>query len=361
VVALASVGIALLQRPPANQYLSPDSTGANGTHALTDVLTELGHQVVVGTSASAAAAADRAGSTLVVTSPQYLSATELAVLARSRADVLLVEPDSAALRQFAPGVTLAPGSAGPVRITRPDCTLAAARLAGTADLGGLAFRVHSPAAAGQQCYVTASGPALVQVRAGARLVTVLGTGAPLTNALLGSEGNAALAINLLAGHRIVWLVPPVAAVAATAAGQPKSFTELVPLTAYLVVAQLAVALLVTMIWRARRLGPLIAEPLPVVVRASETIEGHGRLYQSRHARAQAADGLRTAARARIAAAAGLPAGAAPGAVSAAAAGRTAHPQARITELLYGPQPDSDRALVMLARDLDELEREAGTT
>lgn len=274
--------------------------------------------------------------------------------------MLLVEPDGRALRAFAPGVSLAPGGAAAARLTPPDCTLRAAMLAGTADLGGQGFVVHPAVVAAQRCYATASGPALVQIRSAGRTVTLLSSGAPLTNGLLGKQGNAALAINLLSGHRIVWLVPPVATGAAGAAG-PKSFLQLVPLAAYLLAAQLGVALLATMIWRARRLGPLVTEPLPVVVRASETIEGHGRLYQSRHARAQAADGLRAAARARLARGCGMPVSAVPDAVCAAVAERAALPAARVTDLLHGPAPASDRALVILARDLDELEREVGTT
>src|SRR5690606_41722785 len=46
-------------------------------------------------------------------------------------------------------------------------------------------------------------------------------------------------------------------------------------------------------WQGRRLGPLVTEPLPVVVRASETVEGRGRLYRSRRARDRAAEALRT--------------------------------------------------------------------
>ena len=44
------------------------------------------------------------------------------------------------------------------------------------------------------------------------------------------------------------------------------------------VAQAAVAFVVVAVWRGRRLGPILSEPLPVTVRAAETVEGHGRLY-----------------------------------------------------------------------------------
>jgi hypothetical protein len=221
--------------------------------------------------------------------------------------------------------------------------------------------VDDPATAVQRCYTSTSGPTLVQLKARGRTVTVLGTGAPLTNARLASEGNAALAINLLPSHRIVWLVPAVVAVAAATARGPRTFTSLLPLAVYLVTIQLAVAAVLAAAWRARRLGQLVTEPLPVVVRAAETTEGHGRLYQSRHARGQAAEALRSALLSRLERAAGLPPGAGQESVVAAVAQRTGGGASQLAELLYGPAPGTDQALVALARDLDELEREVGMT
>ena len=102
----------------------------------------------------------------------------------------------------------------------------------------------------------------------------------------------------------MWLVPAIPPTARPA-GTPRSFASLVPLAAYLVLAQLGVALALTALWRARRLGPLVTERLPVVVRASETVEGHARLYQSRRARDRVAAALRAAAAGRLLPGAGL--------------------------------------------------------
>lgn len=361
-VGLAATAIALLHQPQSNQYLSPDSVSSAGARALADVLTQVGRRVTVATSVPAATASATAGTTLLVTSPQYLSPAQLAAISRVPADVVLVQPDSAALRLLAPGGTLV-GPSRAVRVTSPGCALPAAKLAGTADMGGQALRIGSPAGPGQQCYAQADGPTLVQVRAGGRLLTVLATGAPLTNEWLASEGDAALAINLLDSPRIVWLVPPPvvpAAAGATAAG-PRSWASLVPLAAYLVAAQLGFALLLAVAWRVRRLGALVYEPLPVVVRAAETVEGHGHLYQSRHARAQAAASLRAAALSRITRAVGLPTGAGRDAVLAALSERPGADPARAASVLYDASPRSDRDLVSLAAGLDELEREVGTT
>ena len=361
IVLLGGVGVAAAHRQPANQYLNPGAVTADGTHALADVLTGLGHQVITATSVPAAVQAASPGSTLVITSPQYLSRDELLALTRVPASVLLVGPDPAALTVLAPQVAVI-GAREPVVVTAPACRLRAATLAGTADMGGRNLLVADPAAAAAQCYTSTSGPTLVQLRVRGRAVTVLGTGTPLTNAALARAGNAALAINLLPNHRIVWLVPAVVAVtAATTTAGPRTFTSLLPLSVYLVTIQLAVAALVAAAWRARRLGQLVTEPLPVVVRAAETTEGHGRLYQSRHARAQAAEALRGALRSRLERAIGLPHGANQDALVAALARRSATEPARISELVFGPPPATDQALLALARDLDKLEREVGTT
>ena len=194
---------------------------------------------------------------------------------------------------------------------------------------------------------------LVRYRSGDRVITVLGTGAPLTNLYLGGGGNAALALNLLANDsRVVWLVP--GAVVSTGGG-PGSVSGLIPPAVYLVAAELAVALLLAALWRVRRFGPLVSEPLPVVVRASETAEGHGRLYRSRHARGRAAAALRAASLARITARTGLPQTASPETVSRELARRTGRSEQQIQAMLFGPAPGDDAALVKLANDLDTLE------
>jgi len=359
IVLLGGAAIVALHQPAANPYLNPGDVSAIGAHAVTDILTGLGHQVITATSAPAAEREATRGSTLVITSPSYLSPADLEALGRVQASVVLVGPDPAALAAIDAPVGLI-GRPQPVVVTAPACRLRAATLAGRADMGGENLLVHSPVMAAQQCYTSTSGPTLVQLQLRGRTVTVLATGAPLTNGRLAAEGNAALGINLLPTHRIVWLVPGAATVTAAGSG-PKSFSSLVPRAAYLVVIQLAIATLLAAGWRARRLGQLVAEPIPVVVRAAETTEGHGRLYLARHARAQAAEALRGAVRGRLEQAAGLPAGSPQDAVVETLAARTAVPAARISDLLYGPAPGTDQALVSLARDLDQLEREAGMT
>jgi hypothetical protein len=231
------------------------------------------------------------------------------------------------------------------------------------------------------CYPSPGGWSLIQYNDRGRTISVLGTGTPFTNGNLGDLGDAALALNLLRGtHRIVWLTPnPAAAPAPTASpGGQRSLFSLLPLPVYLVAVQLCVAALLAAAWRAHRLGPVVAERLPVVVRASETVEGHGRLYQARRTRDRAAETLRDATRRRLARLTGVPEtpqaqprGEPPSRVASppdgpadaravlatTVAARTGRDPATVTKLLHGPPPDSDAALVSLANDLDTLERE----
>ncbi len=361
-VVLTAVAAALLHPSPAVAgYLSPQDTGPSGARAITDILAGRGHLTRTVTTVPDAVSAAGPGTTLVITSPGLLSPAGLRSLGRTRADLVIIEPDQATLRALAPGLTLTAGAG--VTVVAPGCSLPAAALAGPADLGGPGLATApgaaapgGPLAGAARCYLAGGQPSLVRFRSAGRLVTVLSTGAPLTNAGLPRQGDAALAINLLStAGRVTWLVPGPGLTGS--GGAPPSTSSLVPLVARLVAAQLAVALLLTALWRARRLGPLITERLPVVVRASETVEGHARLYRSRRARDRVAATLRASALTRLAPAVGLPAGAAPEAVTAALAARSTLDAARLANLLYGAAPDSDMALVTLAGDLDALEGE----
>jgi Domain of unknown function (DUF4350) len=354
-ILLAAVFVGLFApTTPTQGFLDPDNSQPPGTHALADILGARGTLVDRVTTTQAAVQAARGpGTAIVVTSPGTLTRAELGALASTTADLVIVGPDRAALAVLAPGVSEAAST--PVGPLQPACALPAAELAGSADMGGIGLRL----AAGQPgitCYPVGGLPSLVRYTSGPRSVTVLGTGAPLENQNLARLGNAALTLNLLGAFpRLAWLVPQ--STQRAAAGGGKSLWQLIPRAAYLVAAELAVAVLLTALWRARRLGPLVAERLPVVVRAAETTEGHARLYQARRARDHAAAALRTATLDRLKPAVGLPAAAAPDAITSALAARSALLPARLETLLFGPPPSGDGALIRLAEDLDALERE----
>jgi hypothetical protein len=354
---LGGIAVALLapSAAPAAGYLDPGSTQATGTHALADLLAARGTQVVRVTSAAAASTAVRQGaSTIVVTSPALLTPEQLGQVANARAAVMIIEPAGAALAALAPSLTPAGSAAiGPVD---PRCSLPGALLAGNVDLGGLGLRL-APGTAGTACYPGAGGAFLAQYGRGAGQVTVLSSGALLQNQHLAALGNAALALNLLSDRgRVAWLVPAIPSPGARAAGSGSLFS-LIPSGTYLVAAELGVALLLAAAWRARRLGPLVAERLPVVVRAAETTEGHARLYQATRAREQAAQSLRRAVIGRLIPALGLPSETGADVIAVEIASRTRLSREQVQRLLFGPAPANDAQLVSLANDLDAMERE----
>ncbi len=125
--------------------------------------------------------------------------------------------------------------------------------------------------------------------------------------------------------------------------------------------QLLLVAVVAALWRGRRLGRLVTEQLPVVVRAGETTRGRGRLYRRARSYGHAAAALRAGTAARSAARLGLPRSApAPAVIDAVARAASRAPQ-DVEALLYGPPPTDDRGLARLARDLDHLESEVHRT
>jgi len=350
IVLLGGVVIAWLQIGVPGGYLDPGNTGPNGGHALAAILAGRGTRVVTTTSTQTPTATS---GTILVTNPRLLTDHELGTLATSPASLVIVGPDQATLDALAPGVTIA-GQAGTTALN-PGCPLPAAATAGDADMGGTLFGDTNAtlfrATSATQCYSAHGHPSLVSYRAAGHQVTVLGTGAPFTNQDLGDRGNAALALNLLQGKNLIWLTPQSSPATPPPVTQQKSFTSLIPEPVYMIAAELGIAVVLLALWRMRRLGPVVPERLPAIVRAAETTEGHGRLYRARRSRDQAAAHLRQATTRRLIPLLRLP----PDATPEAVAERT-HDSAQI---LTGPAPDNDAALVALADKLDALEREAG--
>src|SRR6185436_2793331 len=178
----------------------------------------------------------------------------------------------------------------------------------------------------------------------------------MTNSGLLKQGNAALAMNLAGSHpRLIWYAPQHSEAGAESGGSAR-ITDLIPDQVIWVVLQLCLVVALLALWKGRRIGPLVAERLPVVVRASETVEGRGRLYRSRRARDRAADALRTAALQRVLPRLGLGPNAEPSTVAQAVATRSGINPLAVTQTLYGQVPATDTDLVALARALDDMER-----
>ncbi len=351
VVLLAGLVVALATGGPAGGQLDPRSPAPSGSRALAQILGDQGVQVDLVTTSAAMSATTGPDDTLLVVDPDRLAAAQVAVVRATGADLVVVS--TTAPYRYLPGVTAQPSDPG---VRAPGCDLPAAQRAGAVDAGGIAYltdaaRLQAP----RLCYSDDGRPSLVQASVHGSLVTLLGSSAPLTNSRLDDEGDAALVLGLLGGNdRVVWYLPSATDVPPSA---QKSFYDLVPDGVWWGLLQVGVAVLLLALWRARRLGAIVVEPLPVAVRAAETEEGRARLYRRNGARGQAAESLRAGVRSRLGGALGLPRRVDPPALVTAVAARSGWSGADVTALLYGAAPADDAALVQLADRLDALERE----
>ncbi|MGN8246006.1 DUF4350 domain-containing protein [Cellulomonas soli] len=356
VAGLALVGLlAALPEPRTSSVpLAPDNPAAGGARAAAQILGRQGVDVRFVRTTSEAVAAAEAGTTLLVVRDTLLIDTQVEALAATEADVVLLAP-SWSLASFTDQVTSVGGTSDVPVTTQASCTDPDAVAAGTLTAAG---RLVATGPQAVVCF-TAPGEAsgAYAVVEGERRVSVLSDVTPLTNEALAEEGNAALVLRALGRHdTLVWYVPSLSDTGAVEATGP-SLSDLLPPAAPVVGLQLLVVAAAAALWRGRRLGRLVTEPLPVVVRAAETTRGRGRLYRRGRSRGHAAAALRAGAAARSARHLGLPRSAPAPTVIDALALASGRDRTEVAALLYGPPPTDDVALTRLARDLDDLESE----
>lgn len=349
IAVVAGIG-AYLTAPRSGARMDPASTAPDGAHALVTLLRDNGVEVVVASGIADVERAARPTTLILVAQSQYLTDSLLDELATAPGDLLLVEPTARTRAALLPGVRRAPGPKG--FDDRPVCTLREAERAGAVRFGPSDSYRADGARAVTSCY----GGVLIRYRDRGRTVTTVGSSGFMTNSGLLQAGNAALAMNLTGDRpRLIWYAPH------HTEGENSSTTTLfglIPSNATWLAWQLLLVVALVAFWKGRRPGPLVAEELPVAVRASETVEGRARLYRSHRARDRAAAALRAATLQRLLPRLGLGAGAAPPAVVAAVARRGGADAGLIAYRLYGPPPATDDDLLQLARALDDIERQA---
>lgn len=356
---LAVVLLSVLPQPTtSNVPLAPDNPRPAGAQALARVLEGQGVTIdYVRTTASAVARA-QAGTTLLVTGDYLLSSEQIAAIDATQADLVLLGP-SELLTALTPAATPSwwPGDPAAAALTA-RCADPDASAAGTISTTADGFQAMDPSAT--VCFpLSADQPGLgaYLVVDEARRITAIADPQILTNETITAEGNAALALRALGRHEhLTWYVPSVSDTGGQGASEA-SLTDLLPPIAPVLGLWALLVALVAGVWRARRLGPVVTEPLPVTVRAAETTRGRGRLYRRSRSYGHAAAALRAAATTRAAARVGLPRSAGAPEVIEALSRATGRPGDEIAALLYGPPPTNDIGLAQLARRLDHLESE----
>ncbi|MFF0096898.1 DUF4350 domain-containing protein [Streptomyces canus] len=362
---VAAVAIAAIRSTERHGGLDPRSADPYGSRAVAELLADRGVDTRVVTTLDEARAAAGPDTTLLIAVPDLLTHRQQSQLHSATADsdgrTLLVAPGSWSVERLAPGVVADPATSLDSTLS-PDCALPAAQRAGTADTGGIRYTVTVPGY--DECYPSERLPTLVRVPAatGDGDTVVLGAPDILYNDTLDEQGNASLALQLLGSRpHLVWYLPSLSDPSATDPDEEKGFLDLLPSGWLWGTLQLFFAAALAALWRARRLGPLVSETLPVAIRASETAEGRARLYRKANARDRAATALRSTTRTRLAPLVGV-------AVTQAHAPEALLPALSahlrrdgdgqpLHSLLFGPPPGDDAALISLADQLDALERE----
>ncbi|WP_405544998.1 DUF4350 domain-containing protein [Streptomyces phaeochromogenes] len=362
VLLAAAVAIAAVRSDAESGSLDPRSATPSGSRAVAELLTDRGVSTRVVTTLKEAAAATGSDTTLLVARPDLLTDRQQdrlhSAFANSGGRTVLVAPTTPSVATLAPGADADPAPSFDTTLS-PDCSLPAARRAGRAETGGIRYTTSAPGA--DSCYPGDGLPTLLRVPAaeGNGDTVVLGAPDILQNERLDKQGNASLALQLLGSRpHLVWYLPSLSDDSATDAGD-RSFFDLMPSGWLWGTLQLFFAAILAALWRARRLGPLVPEKLPVAIRASETVEGRARLYRKSNARDRAAAALRSTTRTRLAPLVGVsPTQAhAPEALLPALSAQLHREGQALHSLLFGPPPSDDAALIALADQLDALERE----
>lgn len=345
-VIAAGVALAAIENAPPQRPLDPRDASPVGARALAELLRQRGVTV----TPAATVPESPADTTIFVADPQSLSASELARLNQSSADVVIVAPANRELAAL--GVDARTDTQVTETTVDPRCGLPAATTAGDIKFSGTTYDAGPQAVS---CYALGGGAGLLAVARADHFVAVVGSARVWTNARLGDNGDAALALGLLSTRpNLLWVLPR-PPTQSPADRQHKGLFELLPDRLLWALLQLVVVVLLVACWRGRRLGPVVGEPIPVVVPSAETVRGRARLLRAARARGAAASELRTATVRRVEDALGLGHDAPPAAVVAGVSAQTDRTSGEIEALLFGEDPHDDASLVALANALDDLE------
>ena len=339
--------------------LDPANPGYSGAQGLAHVLSGHGVSVTVVRSQRELLRETVDGtSTVVITHTLRLSGrTARAALAHaaSASSLILLDPD--------PEVTKGMGL--PVDSHLTDLTDVVAGCTGAAvgedfrlAQAGRAYTPTANVSSATTCFPDKSdgGGAMLSLpgAAGRPPVILLGDDSLISNATILDSDNAAIALHLLGqAGRLIWYVPSLADIAPS----ESSSRSVAPAWFGPGLALATSAVVFLCLWRGRRLGRLVTEPLPVIVRAVETTESRGRMYRRSRDRTRALAVLQLATRRRLTAYLGLSASSAIGSVSAAAAAVSGRSYHDVLDLLSSSAVHDDSSLLELANNLIALEKE----
>ena len=349
--AAAIVVAALASGGGTTTPLDPDNAGGDGARAVARVLADQGVDLTVVRSADALEGTRiDADTTIVVTSTESLGSSTARRLLAAAAPGRLVIVDPTPLAAEALGVDPGAGQSYSAPIDA-DCSDPAlgALLDGTRIDVSSAREFSLPG-----CFRGDIGSVVAVDSPG---LVLLGAPDLLTNDQVLRGDNAAVALRLLgATSRLVWYLPTTSDLTGS---DGVSLRRLLPAPVVPALWLTLIASITLLLWRGRRLGALVTEPLPVTVKAIETTQSRGRLYRKAADRSHAATVLRAATARRCADRLRLPAQAAAPILIQRVADHLGRPTDSIAALLdpAQPAPRSDSELIALGQALSALEDE----
>jgi hypothetical protein len=402
-LVLASLLAYQVQQPDEKNrgYLSPTSGRYFGGAKLADLLGRRGITVERQTRTSDALVSAQSGNaTLFIPTPNLVHPFYLRMLKLLPATtrVVLVDPSDTTLGQGRFPISVIHRYLV-AHTDAPGCELAAARDAGPAGVGRSVYSNVDPETGEHElnrCY----GGSVVEFSRQLTSITAVGSADPFRNDRIGEHGNQQLAVGLLSrSPRLVWLdlhrreqqpgyvdnpglagqpaappslgpgspdpdfpLPPTGPASrgngdqggTAGASAPNPLWEAFPAWLFAAIALIALGFVMLALARARRLGAPVAEPLPVTVRAKETVEGRGRLYQRAKARVPALRTLQVAARDRLAHLLDLPPTVDRATLVAAVSEATGWPAEAVDDTLFRDELENDEAMVTTAVRLEGL-------
>ncbi|NYJ75477.1 DUF4350 domain-containing protein [Allobranchiibius huperziae] len=361
VLALVAVAVvAVLTAGHRSQPLDPGSPAPDGARAVAQVLRSQGVSVqVTHTAAGLAQQSAGADSTVVVTRAGLLGRASLQRIARestSAGALVVVAPPASVLADLGLPIREVPGE-GSVDATQLRCS--AAPFAGLVFDGGVGTRSYT-STAGTGCVQVEDGgdairtlPAVAGVRPA---VIIVGSAKILRNDGVLSADDAAIAVRALGSHpRVIWVAADDAHAdaSATGTGGPSPWPRWLGPGIWLAAA----CVVLLMLWRGRRLGRLVTEPLPVVVPAVETTRSRGQLYRRARDTARTAEVLRIASRHRLAHYLGLSPTTSPAELVRETAQATSRDTREVHDVLVSGPVDDEQQLIRTAQQLQDLERQ----
>jgi len=339
--------------------LDPANPGYSGAQGLAHVLGDHGVRVSVVRSQRELLDETVDGtSTVVITHTLRLSRrTARAALAHAApaASVILLDPDAEVTKGM--GLPVDSHLANLTELTAA-CTGAEVGADFRLAQAGRAYTATGSGPGATTCFPDKSdgGGAMVTLpgAAGRPPVILLGDDTLISNGTILDSDNAAIALHLFGQtDHLIWYVPSLADVAPSEG----SSRSIAPAWFGPGLAVATSAVLFLCLWRGRRLGRLVTEPLPVIVRAVETTESRGRMYRKSHDRTRALAVLQLATRRRLTAYLGLSASSAVSSVAAAAAAVSGRSYDNVLDLLSSLTVHDDSSLLELANNLIALEKE----